>query len=460
MRELHVIADPFHFINFLKIDVDKRPNEHPTAVVVGHISDEDDSCVERSQAGQKFLITAKDDSGADKIIFNGIVQEAYVTTQNDLRYLTVKGIANTIYMDIDKKTRTFQDKSMTYSQVTGVLEQDDGRFAIISPKFGSKQIERMFVQYEETNWQFAKRLASRLHTLVVPNYVLEIPYISLGMPRSSNKHVVSPTHYSIQKDTEEYLDFTHNGVGELSERDVIYYSFESREIFDLCDQVTMKGRQLYVYSISSRLEGAELYHTYTLKEDSGFTNKEFFNQKLIGSTLSGTVRQIKADLVRVNIFKDVRQTDYKWFLYSSLYTSPDGTGWYFMPEEGDEIRMKFPTEHEEDAYVVSSTHITHGKRQDPDTKFLRTVYNKEIIFKPHSIFISNGAGSSITLDDSNGITLDTTKQIRMNATDQITITGRDKIIIKGNRGVDVLQNDSSIQISDNIDVASGHTRLK
>ena len=460
MRETNIQVENFHFIDLLQVQIDKRPNEHPTACIIGRISDEDDAAVERSSAGQKVSITATArDGGRERVLFEGIAAEVGVSVENGVRILTVHGIGNTVFMDMERATRTCQVGSATYSEILSALGEDDRRFGFISPRYGSERIGRMLVQYEETDWEFCKRMASRLHTVVIPSGSLPSPYLSIGLPRGGARYEISPTHYKIRKDAIEYLELKENGVG-LSERDAVYYEIETREIYELCDQVIFKGRPLYVYSVSSELRGAELYHTYVLKEESGFCSKEAFNQKLVGASLEGVVKAIDCDKVKIVIAGYWDQFKKKWFTYSTVYSSPDGTGWYFMPEEGDAVRLYFPSEHEDEAYVVSSTHVTHGSRSDPDTKFIRTVHGKEIIFKPKSIRITNGAGSSITLDDKDGIDIETSKQLRLTASDNITITGQGKVIVRGNKGVDVVQNDSEINIAENIDLTSGHTRMR
>ena len=46
-----------------------------------------------------------------------------------------------------------------------------------------------------------------------------------------------------------------------------------------------------------------------------------------------------------------------WFDFATVYSTPDGAGWYCMPEVGDEVRVVFPDNYEEHAYVASSVHV-------------------------------------------------------------------------------------------------------
>lgn len=56
----------------------------------------------------------------------------------------------------------------------------------------------------------------------------------------------------------------------------------------------------------------------------------------------GRVHKIQRDAIQVKLDSDIEQKDYRWFSYATIYSSADDTGWYFMPEEGDRIRLVFP----------------------------------------------------------------------------------------------------------------------
>lgn len=131
-----------------------------------------------------------------------------------------------------------------------------------------------------------------------------------------------------------------------------------------------------------------------------------------------------------------------------------------MPEKGDEIRLHFPTQLEHDAYVISSTHVTHGDRSNPEVKFIRTRRGQAITFKPGSIHITDGNGSNILMDDEKGIEIKTNKGIRVSANDSIRLTAQGKIIAAGENGVRIHQNDSLIHVDETIDISAGHVRIQ
>ncbi|WP_431087462.1 hypothetical protein [Paenibacillus sp. 8b26] len=81
-----------------------------------------------------------------------------------------------------------------------------------------------------------------------------------------------------------------------------------------------------------------------------------------------------------------------WFPYSTVYSSPDGSGWYVTPEAGDQIRLYFPDEREQHAFAASSVDLASSdpvKRSDPAVKSISTKYGKQVVFKPGAVEIIN-----------------------------------------------------------------------
>jgi len=50
-----------------------------------------------------------------------------------------------------------------------------------------------------------------------------------------------------------------------------------------------------------------------------------------------------------------------------MYASEDGSGWYCMPEMGDDVRIELPNTNEGDAFAVSS--VSKYVSDDPDPKW-------------------------------------------------------------------------------------------
>jgi len=458
MRETRLTCDKFEFISILEVKGRKAPNEHASLYVKGHIAADNDDYVLRSLVGQGVKFTASDWDG-DQLIFNGLIDEIDIHTENEMRILTVNVVSRSVLMDIQPEIRTFQDDNMLHQTVTDRMSEKNPDFNFIWPTHGDVPIGAMKVQYNVNDWNYAQQLASGQNLVVIPDYLLDKPYVAMGKTKRAAKPGINAISYKIKKDLRQYRD--NQPAGGFAERDAIYYIVKSREIFDLCDPIPFLGLSLFVYAIDTIYDGDQLVHYYTLKEEDGFHAKKFYNENLIGVSLRGEVIEVAQDVVRVKIFDDVEQTEHKWFPYATPFSQPNGKGWYFMPELDDEIRLQFPSEKEDDPYVSSAVHISHGNRSNPEIKFIRTIYGQVIQFDPEKILIDDGAGSSITLHMAEGITIETDKMLNVDAQGEIVMSAFGQLLLTGEgEGVVIQKGDAVISVNDAIDLSAEHIRIQ
>lgn len=453
----NIKINSFPLTSILELDIAKKVNEHAALQLRAGIAEADAANLTASiQRAESIRVTATSPNGETYILFAGVPNAFSITTENWASVLSLSAVGHSASSDIKPEIRVFQNRRMTYSQMFRELTYADG---YIVPGNADKAIGALLVQYQETDWQYACRIASRLGTVVVPDCTMDVPLMAIGIPKRGRQQEINQENYVTEKDLHEYCYLKKNGVNGISETDVTSYIFKSRLAYALCDSILFNGMHTLVYSIHSKLEGSVIYHTYTLRTADGFRDFEHFNERIVGASIEGLVAEIEEDQVRVDLVYDVSDRRRKWFAYSTPYSSPDGTGWYFMPEKGDQIRLHFPTQKENDAYVISSTHVTHGDRSDPTVKFIRTIRGQAITFHPDSIHITDGKGSDILMDP-NGIEIKTNKGIRMQAGEYINATAQGKINISGKNGVHIKQNDSLIHVDETIDISAGHVRIQ
>jgi phage baseplate assembly protein gpV len=219
-------------------------------------------------------------------------------------------------------------------------------------------------------------------------------------------------------------------------------------------------QELYVYRVEAKYCHGELVSEYELRTKNGYKKVKTYNTKITGASLKGKITSIGGDKVKIAVEADQLSInsliDEKWFLYSTVYSSPDGTGWYCMPEIGDNVRLYFPSKDEEEAYVISSVHlevsqassngISQGPqensvpRSDPDTKVISNQYKKEIIFARDYLKIKSKEGLSVTLDDAQGITIESDRGLYLKAKDIIEITSDDSIFMAAKTTIEAAQN--------------------
>ncbi len=457
MKDIRIIIEPFCFLNILECTINKKINEHATATVKGIISEEmEDQYVEMALQEVPVMIKVVDDGGNETVIFSGIARDVSVHNENHVRTLTAELITESYRMDHMEYTRTFQDANMTYDDVLNCIGAPYENYDVILTTGSGTAIGDLITQYKETDWAFAKRLVSHFNSFLVPNYTMEGEKYFFGMPNKGEGKDIDPISYTLHKAVGEYLNKTHNQVEGLQESDAIYYCVKDREIYDLGQKVNFNGHPLYVYEIRTRMEGQELIHHYSLKTKTGFKIRQIFNERMIGASLEGTIIAVKQDKVKIHAHCDKEQNreKAKWFNYSTVYSSPDGTGWYCMPEEGDSVRLYFPNETEPEGYVISAAHLTSSAKEartNPDHKSLRTKWGKELLLTPDAMIMTNNKGMSIQLLDADGIHIISNKAIKIISEEAIAISSATADLqVTAAKKVNLKQNQSQMTLQENV----------
>ncbi len=364
-------------------------------------------------------------------------------------------------MDSERRTRSFQEVGLTYDTLLETCNktyQDSGKIMTEGKK---KTIDEFIMQYGETDWQFIKRLASRIQTVVVPECKTKGVKYYFGVPIRNDRISENTCEYFITSDMQEYATKKGQGLN-LSKEDTVCYLWKDREIYELGQHKVIDGKDLYIFKIETLLKGNELTHTYHMKTKMGLCMPYQYNQALSGISLIAVVTRVKHEMVQITIDKDdnVQATGSYWFPFATVYSSADGTGWYCMPEPGDRVRLYFPTREEEGAYVASAYHEGSAKlRQDPDIKFWRNKEGKEIQLTPEYVLITNNNGTYIKLKD-DGIQIRSEGSVSIQAKKSMNITSSDSSIeLNASQKIRLKQGDTEMNLGGDLDMQGARIKL-
>lgn len=457
MRDTNIKISPFEFLEVVRYEGVKKENEHSYAKFSGYIRAElEDSYVEMALNEVWAKVTAVDSAGGEKVIFDGVVTDLDITTKNGVKLLTVILRSGSYLMDTMPHIRSYQDPGITYKTVLSSYTDAYFNGKFIMTQGNGETIPKLVLQYQETDWEFTKRLASHFNTVVIPDSKTRGVKYFFGLPEPAETPSVQTKFYSMTKKVNEYIYKQKNGVQGIRESDAIYYIVKWRDIYDLGSRISLNGRSLYVSVVETKLEGSELYHTYYLKSEAGAKVPKAYNLNAIGASLYASILAVEKDVVQITIDKDENKQDagVNWYPYNTVYSTPDGTGWYCMPEIGDAVRFYIPNSDEPEAYVISSTHLQSSaadERVNPDYKSIMNKYGKEILFKPDSLTFTNNAGMSIEILDNEGIRILSNKAIIIKSDDAIDISSATaKLKVIAPKSVHLLQGGTQTHLEDNI----------
>lgn len=467
-----------------KVKMVKTIDDHARLTFTGIIPEEkEDQYVKMAGEQTEVEFTYTDEKGQSKTLFHGLLLKLSVRVDREVYWLEAEAVSHTYLMDIKLVDRAFQNKSML---IEDVVEQVGSHYkkADFNITYTEKRKLGSFtLQYQETDWQFLKRLASDYHAPLVPVSTRSHIAVYLGIPESRNVGPIQATHYKVYKDLLAYKNAGSDQSG-LAEADFICYEVVLNQVLELGDMVTFNNQKLHVFKVHTEMTHGILTHKYVLSPRKAGYKRKMYNSKIIGASIQGNVMAVVRDQVKVKLDCDQQSwsVDTAWlFPYSTMYASEDQTGWYAMPEVGDDVRINFPGPKEAEGIALSSVrkklpaeamggrgdgsasnggksgggsgHVTTTVVQkemlqpiihydkdleklkndlmaDPDTKFLMTPMGQKIMFEKDKITIVGAEnGASITLTNAGSITLNSIDKITLQTGKQIEMTGESIMII-------------------------------
>lgn len=466
MKEYYIETAPLKFLSILDIRMKEEVGEHGTITVTGCIEDEKEEeylGLLTGEVWEKVEKVGKD--GERQILFCGIVTDFAIESGYHQKQMTLQITTESCLMDRMEHLRAYQDSSITYEQIfEKIMEGYPEGKAVFHIPMGKTE-GGLILQYHETDWQFLKRLASRKNQFLMAESGRKGTEIAYALP--PGRKVEFPEHqkYIMKKEMEEYRKKKGNGLMDIKEEDSLSCIVQCREHHRIGDYMDILGKRLYIYRIDSRLEGGEMLHDCYLGTKAGMEVPRMQQTEMTGVSLDAMVRKVKEDKVQVDILEDENRgqgTD-TWYPYATVYSTPDGTGWYCMPEPEDMVRITIPGMEEGEAFVSNSVHMEtdSADRKDPNVKSFKSKYQKEVRFTPDSIVITNNKGTRIELTDQEGIHIVSAHSVLLEASEDITVSSdTGSLLVAGTSSVNFTQGGTGIRLDKGISFTGGELKVQ
>lgn len=437
MKAVKLNINPFQIISIEKFKIAVNLNRHIEVEIEGFSSELDSEIILKNNT---VYIEAEDENEEKQCLFQGMVTKFSQKVEGELTRISIHASSFTILLESEKHVRFFQDTHKTFRSIVEKINQANQQVSTIYGKAADRRLEKLVVQYEETDWEFLIRIASMLETYIVPDCIGNHICYYFGLPQGRKPVELDVDSYEINAFKDQ-----------LENKSVYEYVVESREILSLCTPVIFMGNQFLISGISGEVIRNELVCQYHLRHESGLRVFKKNNKFIAGVSVPGRVIETQNDRIRVDITcdEDIKNDSPKWFYFATVYSSPNGVGWYCMPEIGDIVHIHFPDYEESHCYAISSVHLEDRDdlRTDPDVKFIRTAHDKEVRFEPERIVLTNHKGLSIVLDDNEGIFIKSNSSVCLSAEiielesgDAINMLAKNSIVLKQNHNSIVLHN--------------------
>lgn len=343
-------------ISIEELEIRQRPNHHGELHLSAVLNDEPEEAA-FYEMPETVTVNYREE-GKEKILFKGIIADSSMKRVGNRREVKFTAYDATWILDIKRKTRSFQNTARTtHSVLAEIMEAYPG--CICMKNIPDEPIGQIWFQYEETDWEFLARFVSAYSDKLYADATYQSARFQAGLSAASIDVDWEQNPYRMGKDLERYDYLSKNGFPELIPQQFVEYFIDSYELYTLGSRVSYKGASWYIGSLRRTLKEGLLVCTYELRQKQAMLATRKYNRRITGISVDGKTAQINRDKVRVTLNGDMtREQGTYWFPFSTVAASSDGSGWYSMPEEGDSIRVYFPTKDEKEAYVITK-HDSH-----------------------------------------------------------------------------------------------------
>ena len=383
------------------VDLRVVKNEHATLNIRGIADDGVDAYKQLTGRNLHTPLTLYSTTDHESPIYCGLIEMVSLFRQDDIDYFEISVVSGSKLMDKIKKKRSFQDVQMTYEElVTQIVnEYPDG--ATICTVGQTQKIGIPLVQYDETDWEFLKRLASHFDGVIVPETTECLPRLWFGFPEKTAE---------AEFDTDSYTwgqteDFYTMG-GSLSKYQPVEFQYIDVDIYTnyhLGNYTNFQNSVYLLYEKHATIKKGELVFTYRFGASGLGLQPTYYNEKISGMSLQGTVVQTQTAVVNVKLDID----DGAGGTYPYPWRPETGNMMYCMPIVGTKVSLYFPNFNEQKAMVTNS-YRTNGSECEQMTDTTKrefvTEHNKAMNVFPTAMSFVNST-SSIMIDDTAGIIL-------------------------------------------------------
>jgi len=231
----------------------------------------------------------------DKIFLNGIIDDIKLSEiKTGSLVVEITCISKSIILDRIPRYRSFQDPSLAYSAIAEEINKNYGANGekIISVGEDMKEVPRMTIQYNETDWEYLKRLASYTGQPVIPYY----DKVLVGFLK--NQAVQTP-------------NTTYSQYGKSKKNKRTMYKITGTEVYPVSAPIKLKTRNRAggeetendYYVIETRIynEGNTLKCEYTLGKQTDYFVDPIPHEKIRGAVIEArTVHIARTDESKSN----------------------------------------------------------------------------------------------------------------------------------------------------------------
>ena len=410
--------------SLLELDVEFKENDHGRGRIEVIIPEKyHQTVLNTSFCGDKITVIGKE----NKILFVGLIEKVDFQKENEFMKAIIHCVSNTILMDRKEKRRSFQNPQMTYAQVINKVISEYGNSSFIWKAGTDHAIKYPVLQFDETDWEFLKRLASHFHTVLYPEYQNSNIAVCLGC-RNGKALQMQGRHIDFFRYGISDNYYTEGGFEEeRSREEAAFLEVTDSDEWDVGDMLPWDGYKYIVYRKRIIFTKGEVNYNYLLGKDYFIYRKRKVNSNLCGVSIKGEVKKTEKENVYLQLEIDKEDTaEYPW-----MWAPETGNLCYCMPETGTRAVLYFASGEEKDGAALHALRINSesGIFSNVQNREIHTLHDKRMALYPDRLFMEGKSKSSgIYLNDESGIRFKSHKGLEINAAQGIYIGGKKEML--------------------------------
>ena len=282
----------------MNLEIDSKIGEHTIGKIKYVASPNQLSLYDAliDKKGDKTIVVTgrsniSDEAGnaTDKIFLNGVISKLRIKeTKAGALAVELVCSSKSILLDRIPRYRSFQDPTLTYTDIAQEVNKNynDGE-TLVNVGEDMQAVPRMTIQYNETDWEYLKRIAS---------------YTGQPLMANSNKVLVG----FFKNMPAQTPNLTYSYFGKETEEERTYYRVEGTEVYSVSTPIKLKIRNRIsgeevendYYVIESRIynEGNTLKCEYKLGKQTDYFVDPIPHEKIRGAVIEArTVHIARTD---------------------------------------------------------------------------------------------------------------------------------------------------------------------
>lgn len=384
------------YVTDFKIDI--KPNEHATCAIRATLKDEN---YKINTEDLNKLVSLRDNSSGI-ILFSGYMSQI----RSCQMQIEVSLTSCSIDLDLCKRKRTFQDINYTYDQIANLVAEQDNGYVVCNEE-NTDIIGKVLYQYDESDWEFLKRIAGLARTCLYPNTGSTKPIIYMGVSNITEQAVEN-----VLETSKCTLDFDDCNSFDRKRDGIKIKCFTNLSVGV---KMLYKGKLYTIISKYVYVEKSLVLFEYVLADCEVAVQKQIVNYKACGVVLKGEVNEVLNDAIRIKLDIDQSYKKSKLSLYP--WNTITGNLLYCMPEIRSRVILNLNDANGSEAKVISCMRKNTPSICSDNKVFMVPSGKKLELNNNEAVFLSIGTGgetSKILLNGTEETSMSSTGMFSMN----------------------------------------------